>query len=224
MPFALRHRHDPVAAPTPLAGLAVRRETSAIAMAQLQSRSVEEIERRFAAGHRAYVAELNGTAAAWGWVATRAAAIGELDVTFAIAEGDRYLWNFVTLATHRGLGIYPRLLDAIVAAESEEAERFWVGYAPENHASGIGIRKAGFEAVSELSFDSDGRAALKDLRPGGALLAARVLGIQASDVELAQCWRCVRAGKPKDMSCAGEKCRCDYQVPASGCSAPVSAA
>jgi hypothetical protein len=223
MPFALRHRHDPVAAPTPLAGLVVRRQSDANAMAQLQSRSLEEIERRFAAGNRAYIAELNGDPAAWGWVATRAAAIGELDVSFDIAEGERYLWNFVTLASHRGLGIYPRLLDAIVAAESGEAERFWVGYAPENHASGVGIRKAGFEAVSELSFDSHGRAAVRDLRPGGALLAARVLGLHESDVELAQCWRCVRAGKPKDMSCAGEKCRCDYQVPVSGCSTPPAA-
>jgi hypothetical protein len=57
--------------------------------------------RRFDAGHRAYVALLNGRPAAWGWVATRSADIGELGATFAIPAGERYLWNFVTLASHR---------------------------------------------------------------------------------------------------------------------------
>ncbi len=219
MPLALRHRTDPVAAPTSLAGLTFRREARAEAMARLQKRTPEEMSRRFDAGHRAYVAEMNGVLSAWGWVATRSAQIGELNLSFSIDEGDRYLWNFVTLAEYRGLGIYPRLLDAIIAAESYEAERFWVAYAPENHASGIGIRKAGFDAVSELSFDDANQPALKDLRPGGAQLAARVLGVRASNTDLAQCWRCVRAGKPAGMACAGEKCRCDYQVPLSGCSA-----
>lgn len=42
----------------------------------------------------------------------------EIDDRFAVPQADRYLWNFVTLPTYRGRGIYPRLLDAIVDAES----------------------------------------------------------------------------------------------------------
>ena len=218
MPFAFRHRSDPIAAPVALEGLVVRRETSAAAMAQLQNRAVEEMQKRFADGHRAYVADLNGNLAAWGWVATHTASIGELKVAFTIAAAERYLWNFVTLAAYRGLGIYPRLLDAIISAESAEAERFWVGYAPENHASGIGIRKAGFVAVCEMSFDADGNAAVHDLLPGGAELASHVLGIGESKSELAPCWRCVRAGRR--MACKGGSCKCDYQVATSGCASP----
>src|SRR5215218_9149091 len=124
MPFATRHRADLAPEMEPLPGLVVRREESAAAMAVLQGRTEAEMTRRFGTGHRAYVAWRHGDAAAWGWVATRAADIGELGATLSLPDGERYLWNFVTLAAHRGLGIYPRLLDAIVRAESSDAERF----------------------------------------------------------------------------------------------------
>ena len=218
MPFAARHRADPTPSLPPLPGLVVRREEDTRVMAALQGRTEEEIAHRFAAGHRAYVAWRDDGPAAFGWVATRSADIGELGSSFAIPSRERYLWNFVTLAAHRGLGIYPRLLDAIVRAESREAERFWIAYAPENHASGAGIRKAGFVALAEMSFDATGRAALKGLVPGGGRVASRVLGLPEATDALAPCWRCVRAGRGS-MSCAPDACRCDYQVPKSGCAA-----
>lgn len=216
MPFAARHRDDPYPQLDPLPGLVVRREEDAAGMAALQRRDETEIARRFDAGHRAYVARRDGEPAGWGWVATRTADIGELGSAFAVPSGERYLWNFVTLAAHRGLGIYPRLIDAIVRAESREAERFWIAYAPENHASGAGIRKAGFVALAEMSFDAAGRAALRGLIPGGGAVAARALGLPEAHDALAPCWRCVRAGRGT-MSCAPGHCRCDYQVPKSGC-------
>ena len=217
MPIAARHRDDAASRLEPLAGLIVRREESATSMAALQGRVLDEMDRRFREGHRAYVAWYDGEAAGWGWVATRAASIGELASTFSVPPGERYLWNFVTLAPFRGLGIYPRLLDAIVAAESREAERFWVAYAPENHASGAGIRKAGFLTLAELSFDAGGRAAVRELTPGGGLVAAKMLGLPEAQDALAPCWRCVRAGHA--VSCAAGECHCDYQQPKSGCAA-----
>jgi GNAT superfamily N-acetyltransferase len=218
MPFAARHRNDPCSPMEPLPGLVVRRERDAAFMALLQGRDAAEMVRRFEHGHRAYVAWRDGAPAAWGWVATRTADIGELSSSFAIPTGERYLWNFVTLAAHRGLGIYPRLLEAIVRAESREAARFWIAYAPENHASGAGIRKAGFVALAELSFDAAGRPALRGLVPGGGRVASRVLGLPEAQDALAPCWRCVRAGRG-DMTCAPGSCRCDYQRPQSGCAA-----
>lgn len=218
MPFAARHRRDPVPSLESMPGLLVRREEDVQLMASLLGRTPDEMTRRFAAGHRAYVAWRDGEPSAWGWAATRTAEIGELGSAFSIPRGERYLWNFVTLAAHRGLGIYPRLLDAIVRAESGDAERFWIAYAPENHASGAGIRKAGFVALAELSFDAAGRAALQGLTPGGGRVASRVLGLSETQDGLAPCWRCVRAGRGS-MSCAPGSCRCDYQVPKSGCAA-----
>jgi GNAT superfamily N-acetyltransferase len=210
MPLATRHRDEPAPVQAPLPGLSIRREASVDFMAALQGRDGAEIARRFTAGHRAYVAWMDGEPAAWGWVATRSAEIGELGSAFPIPAGERYLWNFVTAKAHRGKGIYPRLLDAIVRAESAEAARFWVAYAPENHASGAGIRKAGFTTVAELSFDADGKPALRDIEQGGGAAAAQVLGLPAVDDALAPCWRCVRAGRI-NHHCAPDECTCDYQ-------------
>jgi ribosomal protein S18 acetylase RimI-like enzyme len=106
--IALRDRSDPTPSLAPLAGLDVRRETRASAMATLQQRTGLEMQRRLDDGHRAYVAYLNDAPAAFGWVATCSAELGELRSTFAIPHGERYLWNFVTLASFRGLGIYYR--------------------------------------------------------------------------------------------------------------------
>ena len=130
--------------------------------------------------------------------------------------GDVYLWNFVTLNAWRGLGIYPRLIDAIVNAESGEAQRFWIVYAPENHASGSGITKAGFTNLAELSFDRDGRAAVRALIVGGGTAASRMLGVPEASGDLALCWRCVREGN-LESACSGGSCRCDYQRKDRGC-------
>ena len=218
MSIAIRDRRDPVVSQAPLPGLTVRREDDVLLMSSLQERTREEIERRFTSGHRAYVAFVDDQPAAWGWVATRSAAIGEMSMTFEIPAGDRYLWNFVTLPSHRGKGIYPRLLDAIVRAESREADRFWIAYAPENRASASGIMKAGFVAIAELSFDTDQTPALKALLPGGGAIASRMFGVAEASAELRQCWRCARAGRP-GMKCEAGACECDYQKPRSGCAA-----
>lgn len=219
MPFATRHRDDPAPLVAPVPGVIVRREEDPRVMATLQGRSVPEIAARFGDGHRAYIALRGGERAAWGWVATRSAHIGEVSATFTLPPGERYLWNFVTLASHRGLGIYPWLLEAIVREESRDAGRFWIAYAPENHASASGIRKAGFAAVAELSFDVAGRPAVRGMVEEGGAIAARVLGLPLVHEALAPCWRCVRAAAPAATRCGTGACACDYQRPVSGCAA-----
>lgn len=216
MSLLLRYRNAPLVMLAPLPGLDVRRETDAATMAEAQQRPLAEMERRFAAGHRAYLARLDGEVAAWGWVATREATIGELGLTVRLEPDDRYLWNFVTRPSHRGRGIYPRLLQAILLAEAGERGRFWIAHAPENGASASGIRRAGFAAVAQLSFDAAGRPALRALDEREAGSASRALELVATADELTPCWRCVRAGRPA-MSCAPASCRCDYQRPERDC-------
>ena len=221
MALALRHRDDSIAEMPSLPQLSTWRETDPAVMARLQGKRIADMAHRFELGHRAYVACWNDEPAAWGWVATREAEIGELRLRFAIPAGERYLWNFVTLPSHRGLGIYPRLLDAIVNAESSDSERFWIAYAPENRASGSGIRKAGFVTVAELSFDMTGKPALQIVEPD-EVAAAQMFGVPTSD-DLSACWRCARAAaatQTTQASCATTKsCCCDYQRPEVTCAA-----
>src|SRR5688500_10045947 len=133
MTIAMRRRSEAFRGATPLAGLEICRVNDAELMAELQQKPEADMQRRFDECHRAYVAWFNGERAAFGWVATRTARIGELGATLEVPDGERYLWNFVTFPAFRGLGIYPRLIEAIVGDEPD-AETFWIAYAPENHA------------------------------------------------------------------------------------------
>jgi GNAT superfamily N-acetyltransferase len=215
MPLYVRHRDDPAPFLPDVADLCVSREEDPLALATALGRPPQQMEERLAAGHRAYVAWAGWMPASWGWVASSTAEIGELGLRFRIPPRERYLWNFVTRPEHRGRGLYPRLLNAIVAAESDEAERFWIIHAPENHASASGIRKAGFMPAGTLSFDAGNRPALSSQE--GQATAAKMLGVATADVVLAPCWRCARAGHPWIMFCPPGGCECDYQEAQSGC-------
>jgi GNAT superfamily N-acetyltransferase len=159
----------------------------------------EEIEARFAAGHRCSVAYLGSVAAAYGWVAGAEASIGELDVSFRLTGADRYLWDFQTLPEWRGRGLYPRLLQRILWNEGLDEARFWIINAPENLASARGIQKAGFRVVGDLAFaQDDGRAGLVPATDHDrAAIGAGLLGvplIQATtSVGVSPCWCCIIA-------------------------------
>lgn len=216
MSLALRRRTDPAPVLHSALAVTINCESDPRVMAALQGRSVADMQDRFAEGHRAYVATVETRRAAFGWVATRVASIGELGFAFTIPEGDRYLWNFVTLPEFRGRGIYPLLIEGIIQAEGLSAERFWIAHAPENHASGSGIRKAGFTTVAELSFDAHGRPAVRGLVEPGGIEATRFLGVTEAAQTLTPCWKCVRAGRTSHY-CAPDACRCDYQRPDVAC-------
>ncbi len=220
-------RGDHLPALTPLAGLTVAVSEDVAVLARINDLDPREVRARLSAGHRAYVASLDGEPVAYGWAATVGASIGELDLAFALPDRDRYLWDFATLPAYRGRGIYPRLLQAILAAEGD-AERFWIIHAPENRASGVGIAKAGFQAVSELSFHRGRGVGSQPLaRPDRAAVGATVLGVslveavQAGRV-LSPCWRCVlaaRSGEADHVPCwedavsdYGHDCACVLAV------------
>jgi len=63
--------------------------------------------------HLPYVARMDGQPVGYGWVATRKASIGELNLIFELSSDDRYLWDFTTLPDWQGRGLYPRLLQTI---------------------------------------------------------------------------------------------------------------
>jgi GNAT superfamily N-acetyltransferase len=116
-------------------------------VAELARLDLAEIVTRVRDGHRPYVARLSGTPVAYGWSAVSRASIGELGLEFAIPAGNCYLWDFATLPEWRGIGIYPRQIQAILRRESSAAERFWIGHVDGNSASMRGIVKAGFSMV-----------------------------------------------------------------------------
>jgi hypothetical protein len=175
-----------------LNGLTVATAADDEVLARINYISIAEVQSRRSGGHRPFIAYMNGVPAAYGWVATKRASIGELKLDFAIPADERYLWDFATVADWQGYGIYPRLLQAILRAEGHSASRFWIIYAPENLPSGAGMQKAGFSSVGQLSFTREGRVVLVPLdAPDRARQGANLLGVPFVEGEVSPCWRCV---------------------------------
>jgi len=198
---------DPLMDLPPVSNFQVRLAADDAQLATINHITVAEVEQRRRAGHLPYVGHIDGTAVTYGWVATREASIGELNLVFSIAADSRYLWDFATLPEWQGRGLYPRLLQAIVQAE--RAERFWIIHAPENLPSGAGMQKAGFQAVGQLSFQRDNSLGLIPFDvPERARIGAALLGVPLIEDGLSPCWRCVDhvvctcQRDPESCSCA----------------------
>ena len=181
---------DPLMDLAPLTDFHVRLATDDAQLAAINHISGAEVAQRRRAGHLPYVGYMDGAAVTYGWVATREASIGELNLVFPIAADSRYLWDFATLPEWQGKGLYPRLLQRIVQAE--RAERFWIIHAPENLPSGAGMQKAGFQAVGQLSFQRDNSLGLIPFgNPERARIGADMLKVALIEDGLSPCWRCV---------------------------------
>ena len=172
-------RGDPLVELPALPGLAIELAHELDLLAEVSGLSPSEIQARVDARHRPYLARLDQTPVAYGWMATRSASIGALGISFRVPPESRYLWDFVTLPGCRGKGIYPRLLQAILRRE-QEADRFWIGHDAPNVASAHGILKAGFTRVGEIYWLPDGSLAmvaigsLERAWAGAALLGIRL--------------------------------------------------
>lgn len=141
---------DALPALAPLTGLRVLPTDDAALIADLAGLDLAEVMERMGQAHQAYVAYIETEPVAYGWSAARMGTIDELDFAFEIPLDNRYLWDFATLPLWRGHGIYPRLLQAVLSAEQDQARRFWIAHTAENDASQRGIVKAGFQPVEAL--------------------------------------------------------------------------
>ena len=135
-----------------------------------------EVEERMRLGHQLWLACVGGDLVAWGWNATRQFAIGELGIARSLPPGTRYLWDFVTVPERRGRGLYPRLLQAIVASEPT-VDQFWLGHDLDNTGSARGIAKAGFAEVGLLYRGDRGFALVPTGPPERAAAAAALFGV-----------------------------------------------
>src|SRR4051812_17016968 len=102
MALASWWQNDPLPTLEPLPNFWVKLASNNKELARLNKLSVKEVEERKQAGHRPYVGFMDGTPVTYGWVATRTASIGELELAFALPANERYLWVFATLPEWQG--------------------------------------------------------------------------------------------------------------------------
>ena len=193
------------------AGLRMEECTNVDLLAVMGTTTVEEVIKRMANDHVAFVAYINHVPASFGWMARSKALIGELSHEMILPLGNRYLWNFRTMESFRGLGIYPALLQYIVRQEREKADCFWIIHAPENASSLKGIKKAGFHYVGKL-YSNKGTATIEDsflTERSRTLLTEMDITISAE--QPASCWNCsspyLKKRKPECCCAAsGDEC------------------
>lgn len=212
---------DQTLLPLPLIpGLQIKEKSDAALHADIGQLSLAEARNRFASGHKAYVAYLDNQPAAFGWVATAHARIGELNHAFPLPADHRYLWNFRTLPAFRGLGIYPHLLQYILSSEPSRAACWWIMHAPENKASQRGILKAGFNFMGKVSVLNGNEVVFNT--ESQVIPLAEILdtfGFKKSKDQPATCWNCSSPylkNRIPACCCAPRETECTQNIYAKG--------
>jgi GNAT superfamily N-acetyltransferase len=191
MALATWWRGDSVPPLSPLPGFRVEASQDERLIGHINRLAQDAVRQRIRTGHQPYLAYVRQAPVGYGWMATREASIGELGLCFALPATERYLWDFATLPEWQGYGIYPRLLQGILAQQVPAVERVWIIHAPENTPSGVGMAKAGLLPVGLLSFQGDGGVGLAPFgSPERAQAGAALLGIPLIEHVLAPCWHC----------------------------------
>ena len=139
-------RDDDLPPLPPLPDFRFERVVDVPLLARLLNVEPIKIEKRLADANSAYVAFIEDEPAGYGW--SGANSVGVADIFWPIPPQSRGLWDFFTLESARGRGIYPHLLQAVLREEQDEAEKFWLGHRVDNYASKRGIEKAGFALVN----------------------------------------------------------------------------
>jgi len=112
----------------------------------------DEWEQRIERGDQCYGAWIGSELVHYSWVQTRGAhtiAAAGLDMPFR--PGELWIYNCRTSAARRGLKIYPRTLQYVMATEfARGATTAWIYTAEHNVASQRGVQRAGFVHVLTL--------------------------------------------------------------------------
>ena len=142
----------------------------------------ELVALRMARGCRCFAAVEGEEVSAYGWLSSGAEWIGEIRLEVKPEAGEVYVWNCLTLPSHRRRGMFRAVLVRISSALKEEGVgRLWIA------SGGGGAEKAlpdaGFRPVLQLGESPLGLARLRLLRmtaipgadPGLVSAARRVL-------------------------------------------------
>jgi ribosomal protein S18 acetylase RimI-like enzyme len=109
------------------------------------------VRQRFAGDRRCYVAWVDGTLAAFGWVSFSQELIGEIGLSINLLPGEAYVWDCVTAPAYRRRRLYSALLHHITTElRAHRMRRAWIGADLDNEPSQRGMALAGFEPVATL--------------------------------------------------------------------------
>lgn len=106
---------------------------------------------------KCYVAMINDEPVGFGWVTEKDCPVNEVHMTLPIAKNQFYIYDCFVYPSHRGRGIYRRLLNGIVSdCLSQRAGASSITgcicVVPENTASIRGVQAAGFRKIAQIRY------------------------------------------------------------------------
>ncbi|MDP1930785.1 MAG: GNAT family N-acetyltransferase [Gammaproteobacteria bacterium] len=104
-----------------------------------------------------HIAIVDGNLVGYAWVTTSPCHISEINFTLPVGLGRLYIYDCFVESAYRGQGIYQSLLMTIIA---DYRKRRWpnqyrtacIGAEPDNTASILGIKRAGFEEFTRARY------------------------------------------------------------------------
>ena len=112
-----------------------------------------EIDRRLAAGSRAYGVRIDEAVVAYAWVSFGAERVEEIEGAIQMDPGQAYVWDCATAPAWRGRGLYPALLRTVARELSAEGLTWlWIAARVDNAPSLRGFVKADFVPVAEVRY------------------------------------------------------------------------
>lgn len=120
---------------------------------QIDPIAPEAIRKRFDLGRQCYVARVEGSTLAYGWLTRGPEWIGEFERELRILEGEAYIWDCVTLPAFRRQHLFSALLGHIVEqAQQEGLRRLWIVSKRIVPSLVRGLEAAGFQPLVALSY------------------------------------------------------------------------
>lgn len=123
----------------PLSGLSVVEvRAPELSLVEAMGEEGDLVSLRLARGCRCFTGWLNGDLVAYGWLSMGPEWIGEVGCLITPAAGEAYVWNCVTVARFRRLGVFHGLLARVAGCcRSEGLARLWIGSVPGGASSSV---------------------------------------------------------------------------------------
>lgn len=128
-------------------------QTDAEALAQAMGLSNPgQIIRRWSLNRRSFVARVEGSIAAYGWVSWDAECVGEMGRQISLKPDEAYVWDCFTLPPYRRNRLYSGLLSHMNTTLADEGfRRIWIGSNLENRPSLRGFDNAGYQPAAQMT-------------------------------------------------------------------------
>lgn len=128
------------------------------------------VQQRIGQGHDCVLVTGDaGQVLGYGWIAYGSHNEDSLALRLTLSADEVFLYDFFVDSLHRGTGLYPRMLRAILSlvSRAKEGRRVYIATQAENRASKRGIEKAGFRRAGTVLFCRLGSWSWRRIGPTG---------------------------------------------------------